>query len=449
MSAPRLERRIGIGGAILLSFNGVLGGAIFALPATLAADFGSFSPWLFPLVAVASLLIILPFARSAGAFPQSGGPAAYGAVFGRFVGFELGWIYYVARTTAFAANANVLAAYVARWWTGADEGWGRAALLVSVCAILAAINIAGLKRALAVLGGLTFLKTVPLIVAALAVLALTIPWPAPGPLPELSTLEAGVLLVFYAFVGFENVVVPAGETKRPATVLPRAIFVTIAATTLLYFLVQLAFVSALPGGATDDKAPLIDLGTWLAGPAGAVVLTLAAISSLSGNLHGIMTSTSRVTSALGERGDLPRWFARVHPRFVTPANSIAFLAVFAAVLALVGSYVWLAVISVLARLIVYAVTIAALPRAPERGEVPRWMYFIGAAGIALCIWASTQVGWDSWRTLGLLALAGAALYAFASRSGASRSGAPRSGASSTDIDSVSAIQPPPSSRDPS
>ena len=444
MSQFRLERRIGLAGAILLSFNGVLGGAIFALPATLAADFGSFSPWLFPLVAVASLLIIVPFARSAGAFPESGGPAAYGAVFGRFVGFELGWIYYVARTAAFAANANVLTAYVARWWTGADEGVGRAVLLLSVCAILAAINIAGLKRALAVLGGLTFLKTVPLVVAALAVLALTIPWPAPGPMPELSQLEAGVLLVFYAFVGFENVVVPAGETKRPGTVLPRAIFVTIALTTLLYFLVQLAFVSALPGGASDDKAPLIDLGSWLAGPAGAVILTLAAIASLSGNLHGIMTSTSRVTSALGERGDLPRWFARVHPRFVTPANSIAFLAVFAAALALVGTYVWLAVISVLARLIVYAVTIAALPRAPGRGTVPRWHYALGAAGIALCAWASMQVEWEAWRTLGLLALAGAALYAFASRSGASGSGA-----SSRETDAVSAIQPPPSSREPS
>lgn len=439
MNDDRLPRRIGLGGAVLLSFNGVLGGAIFALPATLAADFGAFSPWLFPLVALASLLIIVPFARSAGAFPESGGPAAYGAVFGRFVGFELGWIYYVARATAFAANANVLAAYVARWWTGADEGWGRAALLVSVCALLAVINIAGLKRALAVLGGLTLLKTLPLIVAALAVLALTVPWPAPGPLPELGTLEAGVLLVFYAFVGFENVVVPAGETKRPATVLPRAIFVTIALTTLLYFLVQLAFVSALPGGATDEKAPLIDLGSWLAGPAGAIVLTLAAIASLSGNLHGIMTSTSRVTHALGERGDLPRWFARVHPRFVTPANSIAFLAIFAAGLALVGSYVWLAVISVLARLIVYAVTIAALPRAPERGTVTGWLYAMGAAGIALCVWASTQVGWEGWRMLSLLALAGALLYAIASRSGASSSAA----------DAVSAIQPPPSSRDPS
>ena len=367
MSEPQLKRSIGLGGAVLLSFNGVLGGAIFALPATLAADFGAFSPLLFPLVAVASLLIIIPFARSAGAFPQSGGPAAYGAVFGRFVGFELGWIYYVARTTAFAANANVLAAYVGRWWLGADEGWGRAVLLVSVCAILAAINIAGLKRALTVLGGLTLLKTLPLIVAALAVLALTVPWPAPGPLPELGTLEAGVLLVFYAFVGFENVVVPAGDQAAGDRAAARDLRHH-RIDDLLYFIVQLAFVSALPGGASDEKAPLIDLGSWLAGPAGAVILTLAAIASLSGNLHGIMTSTSRVTSALGERGDLPRWFARVHPRFVTPANSIGFLAVFAAGSALVGSYVWLAVISVLARLIIYAVTIAALPRAPERGD---------------------------------------------------------------------------------
>ncbi|HEU4704273.1 MAG TPA: APC family permease [Sphingomicrobium sp.] len=442
MSEPKLERRIGLAGAILLSFNGVLGGGIFAMPALLAADFGSFSPWLFPLVAFASLLIIVPFARSAGSFSQSGGPATYGAVFGRFVGFELGWIYYIARTAAFAANANVLTAYVARWWTGADQGVGRAVLMLSVCAILAAVNIAGVRRALALLGGLTVLKALPLLLAALAVLALTVPWPTPGPMPPLSELEAGVLVVFYAFVGFENVVVPAGETKRPGMVLPRAIFTTIALTTLLYFLVQMAFVSALPGGASDDKAPLIDLGSWLAGPAGAMVLTLAAIASLSGNLHGIMTSTSRVTSALGERGDLPPWFARVHPRFVTPANSIAFLAAFAAALALVGTYVWLAVISVLARLIIYAVTIAALPRAPERGTVPAWLYAMGAAGIALCIWAASRVEWEAWRTLGLLALAGAALYAIA-RSGASA----RHSVSARD--SVSAIQPPPSSRDPS
>lgn len=424
--SPVLKREIGLPGAILLSFNGVLGGAIFALPATLAADFGSFSPWLFPIVALASLLIIVPFARSAGAFPDSGGPATYGAVFGRFVGFELGWIYYVARTAAFAANANVLTAYLARWWTGADQGLGRAAILISVCALLAAVNIAGVKRALALLSGLTLLKAVPLMVVAVAAVILTFPPPAPGPLPAFSEFEAGVLLVFYAFVGFESVVVPAGETKRPAIVLPRAIFITIGATTALYFVVQLAFVSALPGGGTDPKAPLIDLGRWLAGSTGAMVLTVAAVASLGGNLHGIMTSTSRVTYAMAARGDIPRWFANVHPRFATPANSIAFLALIAAMLALVGSYVWLAVISVLARLLVYAVTIAALPRAPNRGTVSPLIYAMGVGGIALCAWGAWQANVEAWRTLALLALAGTLLYVVAARKRASSSHRPTS-----------------------
>ena len=81
---------------------------------------------------------------------------------------------------------------------------------------------------------------------------------------------------------------------------------TIGTTTLLYFLVQLAFIAALPGGGTDDKAPLIDLGSWLAGPVGALILTLAAIASLGGNLHGIMTSTPQ--------GDLrPRRSRRLAP----------------------------------------------------------------------------------------------------------------------------------------
>ena len=439
MSEQRLERRIGFIGSALLSFNGVLGAAIFALPATLAVQFGAFSPWLFPLVASISLLIIIPFALSAASFPQSGGPATYGRVFGRFAGFELGWIYYVARTAAFAANANVLTAYLARWWTGADQGLARAFILIVVCAIFAGANIAGLRRALALLGGLTMLKALPLLAAAVAALVVAFPPPAPGPLPPLGAVESGALLVFYAFVGFENSVVPAGETRTPEKVLPRAILSTIAITTLLYFLVQLAFISALSGGGTDEKAPLIDLGRWLAGPVGGVSLTVAAVASLGGNLHGIMTSTSRVTYALAERGDLPGWFGRVHPRFGTPANSIAFLALLALALALVGSYVWLAAISVLARLITYGVTIAALPLAPRRLPIHPLLAISGIFGIALCVWGGFQADLDAWRTLGLLSVAGALLYAVTGRG---------SGAESQ-TRCVSAIQPPPSTRDPS
>ncbi len=414
MSEPRLERRIGLTGALLLSFNGAVGAAIFALPATLAADFGTFSPWLFPLVALGAMLVIWPFSRSAAAFPESGGPATYGRVFGRFAGFELGWIYYVSRAAAFAANANVLIAYLGRWLPDIGHGFARAVAIIAVCVGLAFVNIIGVERALRLLAGLTLLKALPLVLAAIAALVLFGPVPAPGAAPPLSEFEAGALLVFYAFVGFENLVVPAGETKRPATTLPRAILLSIAATTLLYFLVQLAFVTVFPSGGAHDDAPLVDLGRRLAGPTGAVVLTFAAIASLAGNLHGIMAAVPRLTSAMGEHGDLPRWFGAVNAQFRTPANSIAFLALFTAALAISGGFVWLAVVSTLARMFVYAATIAALPRAPERLPLTAFRWVSGAVGIAVCAWAAAQADAEAWLTLGALAAAGLVLYGLTS-----------------------------------
>lgn len=439
MSEARLERKIGLAGAILLSFNGAVGAGIFALPATLTADFGSFAPWLFPSVAMLSLPIILPFARSVAAFPESGGPATYGRVFGRAAGFELGWVYYLARVAAFAANANVLISYLGRWWPGLGEGFSRAAVLIAVTLALAAANVAGTKRALRLLASFTLLKALPLLLFAVAALAMFAPLRAPGPPPPLSQFEAGALLVFYAFVGFENVVVPAGETRRPSTTLPRAILITIGSTALLYFLVQLAFVTAFPNGGPDTEAPLIDLGALVAGPAGAAVLTLAAIFSLAGNLHGNMTATPRVTYAMGDRGDLPPWFARVNARFATPANSIMFMAAVAAALALTGSFVWLAAVSVLARLFVYAATIAALPKAPGRPRITAAHWITGAIGIAFCAYAALQADAKAWWTLGALALAGLVLYALAAIGSRSSSSTER----------ASAIQPPPSTRDPS
>ena len=408
-----LPRRIGLIGSIALAFNGAVAASIFALPATLAADFGAFSPLLFPIVGLAALLIIIPFSWTAAAFPESGGPAAYGAVFGRFTGFELGWIYYIARATAFAAGANVLTAYLARWIPGADEGAFRMIVLLAATAIFAAVNIAGVRKSISLLAGLAVLKATPLFIAAGGAIALTYPWPAPSPTPTLNEFEAGLLIVLYAFVGFESAVIPAGETKNPSSVLPRAIFLTIGVTTLLYFLVQLAFVSALPAGGDNQAAPLIDLGTWLAGPAGATILTLAALASIAGSLQGIMTSTPRVSYALGLRGDLPAWFARVQPRFETPANSILFFAAVVAALAITGSFVWLAAVSTLARMIVYAVAIAALPRAPDRPRLGLVHYILGAIGIAVCIWAASQADAKAWATLGALAGAGLLLYAVA------------------------------------
>jgi amino acid transporter len=404
-----LRRDIGFFGSAFLSFNGVVGGGIFALPATLYTQFGAFSPLLFPLFGLLVLVIALPFARVAARHPLSGGPVVYAAAFGSAAAFQAGWIYYVARVTALAANATLLVTYLAGWWPAFGTPLPRAAVIVGLCALLSAVNIVGVRRAVRVLDALTLLKATPLLLAALYGLILAGGIEPPAPLPPVADLGAAALLILFAFVGFENGVVAAGETARPERTIPRALLTTILATACLYFLVQLAYVAVMEPGAS--KTPLIDFGRAILGPAGAVILTATAIFSLLGNISGGMTGTTRTTYAMGRDGLLPGWFGRVSERFATPANSIAFMGALIALLALSGSFVWLAVVSTLARMFVYSISIASL----AKGERPSPLLWAGmAAAIAVCLWAAGQSAWASWRMLLILAAAGTLLYVIAS-----------------------------------
>lgn len=410
-----LRRDIGFFGSAFLSFNGVVGAGIFALPEKLYSQFGAFSPFLFPLFGLLVLIIAIPFARMAALHPVSGGPVVYAAGFGRSAAFQAGWLYYVARASALAANATVLVTYLARWWPALAHPVAGGAVILAVCGLLTAVNIAGVKRAVRVLDGLTLLKAAPLVLVA--VLGLAVSGGAiepPGPPPPLSQLEAAALLILYAFVGFENSVVPAGETADPRRTIPRALIATILATASLYFLVQLSYVAVMAPGAGGD-APMIAFGAALMGPAGAVLLTAAAVFSLLGNISGGMTGSTRTTYAMGRDGLLPAWFGRVSPRYATPANSILFMGGLIALLALTGSFVWLAVVSTLARMIVYSLSIAALPKA-SRGEALRpLMWLMVVAAIAICAWAAFQSDWKAWRMLLILAAAGTVLYLAARR----------------------------------
>ncbi|HEX7929535.1 MAG TPA: APC family permease, partial [Sphingomicrobium sp.] len=281
-----------------------------------------------------------------------------------------------------------------------------------------AINVSGVRSAIRVLGGLTFLKTVPLLLVAAGVL-LSVGVPTPGPLPPITDVEAGVLIVFYAFVGFENATVTAGETKEPSRTLPRALLGTIGTVALLYFFVELAFVAVFPHGLESGAdAPLLALGDWLIGPVGALIIGVTAIFSTAGNLHSNMAATPRVTFAMAERGELPSWLATINRRFDTPVASILFFAGLVAALAVSGSFVWLAVISTLARMIVYSVTILALPLAPERpARLTASHWVISAVGILICVFVAAQADGTAWLTLGALAGGGLLFYLVAAAMG--------------------------------
>lgn len=435
-----LRRDITFAGSAFLSFNGMVGAGIFALPATLHRDFGAFGPWLFPIFGLLVLLIVLPFARLAALFPVSGGPVAYTAAFGPLASFQAGWLYYLGRVTAQAANANVFAIYAASLWAPLGTAVGRSATIVLLIGTLTWINIVGVRRAIRALDMLTLMKAAPLIGLAIwGLIEAGSSLPLPGTPPALSEFEAAALVILYAFVGFENSIVPADETANPARTIPRALIATVAGTAALYFLVQLAFLAVMPAGAAPE-APLAVFAETLIGPVGALLVAATALASVAGNITGSMTSTPRVTFALAQGGLLPRWFGAVNVRFATPANSVLFMGLAGTALAVSGSFVWLAIVSTLARLVVYAASIAALPAAQRRLGLKSGAgtFLMMAAGLAVCLWAALQSGWKSWAMLAGLLAAGLLLYALARRRTGSASAA-----------TVSAIQPPPSTRPPS
>jgi amino acid transporter len=221
-----------------------------------------------------------------------------------------------------------------------------------------------------------------------------------------------VLLVFYAFIGFENSIAVSGEARDGGRSIARGMLVTIFLIALLYILVQLAFSSVSPAVEVGEKAPLLALGSALLGPTGALLILLAAVTSLAGNLHANMTASPRVSHASAARGDLPAWLAAVHPRFLTPHTSILLMALLVASLALSGGFVWLAVVSTLARMAVYAVTIAAWLKISRHGPGD---HALGALGILLCAAVSTQATVAAWATLAALLIAGLPLFLLARR----------------------------------
>lgn len=412
-------RQIGGLAAGLIAFNGLVGAGIFALPGLVWAEFGAFGPWLFPLFGLLMLVVVVPLAAVAARFDSSGGPMAYVlAAFGPAAGFQAGWLYYLAKLTALSANATVFASYAVGLFPGAGGGAAKAAIVLLLIGGLGAANWLGLKRAVRLLEWASFLKAAPLILFAVAGLVLF--WdalPAPGPMPPLSALEASALILFYAFVGFENVLIAAGETKDARRTIPRALVQTICLTALFYFLIQLSFTAVAPQA--SDEAPMIAFGAAIAGTTGAVVMTLTALASLVGNLHANLLSTPRLSQAMAGQGLLPGWFGQVSPRHGSPANAILFFTLAAILLALSGGFVELAVLGTVARLLLFLMVYAALPRlraqAGERALPNAALVGAMLAATMICLWALAQNEARAWVLLAASLAVGGLLFALARR----------------------------------
>ncbi len=415
----QLTRSIKTLGFSALAINGLIGAGIFALPAAAAESSGDFSPWMFVVCGLLMSTIILSFAQLATHYRGTGGPVLYAQeAFGPIVAFQTGWLMYVGRVSALAANSNALVIYLALLFPLFGSGLWHALALTTIILVLASSNLFGVRSAMGAINVLTVLKLIPL----LLFVAFGLTWfdgarifsMADAPLDHMS---ASLLLLVYAFVGFEGAVVPAGEAKNPRRDIPRALVQTLLFTVLLYFLIQSVSVSVLEDAASST-APLSDAAGLMMGSWGAIMLTIAAMISITGNLAAIFFAAPRMTYALAIEKNLPPWFGRVSANSRVPANSIFFMTALALVLALTGSFVWLAIISSLARLVGFGICMAALLKLRIEQTAPSRVIIhamLPGAALLICVWLAMQASGRAWLlTVGFMLL-GAALFFLARR----------------------------------
>ena len=368
MPGPSLLRALRRGDLTALGINQLIGSGIFVLPATVAALVGqAASPLVWIVAAAINALIILCFAEAAGRFREAGGPYLYArSAFGPLAGFQVAWMIWLTRVSTQAAVANAFVLYLSYFWSGAAGGLVRMMVLTAVIGSLAGINFRGIRYGSWVVNLFTVGKLVPL-TGFILLGFVHIDWQLFRGLsePEWSGFGQAILLLMFAFGGFELVSLPAGEARSPRRDVPRALLTTLAVASLYYLLTQLVVVGTLPG-LSESNTPLADAAARFLGPLAGMFMAVGALISITGTNAGTMLAGPRVTYALGERGQLPSLFSHIHSRFRTPDFSILIYSAVSLLLALTGTFVQMAAVSAVARLLVYVATCSAVPVLRQR-----------------------------------------------------------------------------------
>lgn len=378
---------------VAIAINGIIGAGIFGLPSRVYSLIGTYSILAFVACALVVALIIVCFAEVGSRFDETGGPYLYAReAFKPAVAFEIGWLIWLARLTAFAANCNLLVNYLSYFWNSAADSFWRAAIIVFVVAVLFAINVLGIRQAAIVSNVFTIGKLVPIIIFIGAGLFFLNPQAFTlGPSPDSAAFSQSVLLLVYAFTGFEMATIPAGEVRDPQKNVPRALLITILVVAVVYILIQIVCVGTLPGLAQSQR-PLADAGSQFMGAAGGAIISAGAIISITGNLNILMLSGSRLPFAMAEQKQLPAFIGSVHRSFYTPWVAILITAGLMLFLTLKSSFVAALTISTIARLVTYGATCIALPVLRRRKDGPPAAFrlpggtIIALLSLVLIIW---------------------------------------------------------------
>jgi basic amino acid/polyamine antiporter, APA family len=392
-----LNRSISRWAMVLLFINGVIGAGIFGLPSKAFKISGVYSIAAFFICALAVFVIILCFAEVSSRFSKTGGPYLYAlSSFGKLPAFLTGWLLLLTRFITYAALINLLVTYLSvfsDWFTLPSS---RIITILFITSILAFVNHIGVKNSTRVNNFLTIAKLLPLLL--FIIVGFLHIEPANFEIkqtPTYSSFASTVLLLVFAFGGFESVLVNSGEVKNPAKNLPFALLLSTLVIVIIYMLIQVVSIGTLPALAASEK-PLAEAAGLFMGETGATLIALGALFSVTGTLNAIMLVGSRLPFAFSEEKQFPNFFSFIHPKFKTPTWSLLAFAVFSIIISISNTFLYAATISAITRVMIYGIVCIALLKLRKRNAAQTGYFkilygkFFAIAGIVISIWLLTS-----------------------------------------------------------
>lgn len=391
-SKPTLKRSLSLPLVALYGLGTTIGAGIYVLIGVTVSRAGLYAPLSFVFSAVIMGLTSASFAELSGRMPVSAGEAAYVRR-----GFNSDWLALIVGLLVVMAGSVSSAAIsvgstgyirvfvdlppiviipIVVFFMGAIAAWGIFESVV-FAALLTLIEVGGLLAV--IVGGFTSEANVaPQLYKVIPTTFDPVIWTG--------IFSAG-LLAFFAFIGFEDLVNIAEEVKEPEKTMPRAIFLTLSISTLLYFLVVSVAVLAVPMQTlANSEAPLSTVFAHVTNLSSNSISAIAIIATLNGIIVQ-MIMASRVIYGLADQGELPAILGRVNAVTRTPLIATVLVVSMVLVLAMVFPLEGLAEMTSRLTLIIFALVNIALLNIKRSGEpagtgvfcVPVWVPVLGCA----------------------------------------------------------------------
>ena len=344
-SGGGFHRAIGLWRASAIVTGIIIGASIFVQPSAIIEAVPDPGAALLVWLGAGLLTLIgaLVIAELSSAWPASGGVYVFlKRAFSPAVGFLWGWaMFWSMHTGIAAAIAVVFARYAGAFVPLGDAGTKGVAIAAMVA--LSVVNFRGVLQASALQAALTLVKVLALVMIIAVAFALGDPVSATdaaatGPVTG-GGITAALVAGLFAYGGWHMVSYTAEETLDPTRTIPRALMIGTLTVTVLYVLVNAAYLHVLPiarvAGSTRVAAELADT---IFGPIGGRVVSALVMLSALGALNGVILAGPRVYQAMAADGLIFKWVAGVHPRYGTPHRALALQAAWAAVLISTGTY---------------------------------------------------------------------------------------------------------------